>query len=85
MTAIYTTLEAGRCILCTDQCLRVCVSFARLFEYLALSLRCRRHVFSLTPPTLTDVTRPFGSRNKKRKAPRAVWYGITFVKYALHM
>ena len=27
----------------------------------------------------------FGSRNKKRKAPRAVWYGITFVKYALHM
>jgi hypothetical protein len=34
---------------------------------------------------LTGVTRPFGSRNKKRKAPRAVWYGITFVKYALHM
>ena len=26
-----------------------------------------------------------GSRNKKRKAPRAVWYGITFIKYALHM
>ena len=26
----------------------------------------------------------FGSRNKKRKAPRAVWYGITFIKYALH-
>jgi len=26
----------------------------------------------------------FGSRNKKRKAPRAVWYGVTFVKYALH-
>jgi hypothetical protein len=26
----------------------------------------------------------FGSRNKKRKAPRAVWYGVPFIKYALH-
>lgn len=25
----------------------------------------------------------FGSRNKKRGAPRAVWYGLEFVRYAL--
>ncbi|KAJ1490520.1 hypothetical protein T484DRAFT_1935199 [Baffinella frigidus] len=27
----------------------------------------------------------YGSRNKKRKAPRAVWYGVTFIKFALHV
>ena len=25
----------------------------------------------------------FGSRNKKRAAPRAIWYGLEFIKYAL--
>merc|ERR1712216_610394 len=41
-----------------------------LLMYLALGHDC--YIYDL------------GSRNKKRKAPRAVWYGITFIKYALH-
>ena len=32
----------------------------------------------------TCYVHDYGSRNKKRKAPRAVWYGVAFTRYALH-
>eukprot|EP00960_Hanusia_phi_P069362 767075-Hanusia_phi.AAC.1 len=41
-----------------------------LLLYLALGQTCYIH--------------DYGSRNKKRKAPRAIWYGVTFIRYALH-
>ena len=41
------------------------------------------------PPTRSSsrscLVYDFGSRNKKRGAPRAVWYGLEFVRYALRV
>ena len=34
-------------------------------------------------PPRSCLVHDFGSRNKKRGAPRAVWYGLEFVRYAL--
>ena len=46
-------------------------------------MRARRQSPRLTRARYSCVVYDFGSRDKKRGVPRALWYGTEFVRYAL--
>ena len=74
------------------QSLGIDPSFVRIQSTLVEQGHLERLMQELDPTLLlalamghTALVYDFGSRNRKRGAPRAIWYGIEFIRYALNL